>query len=206
MLPSRTLRKIFLPGMMLAIAAITQAQTLAGAPLVHALQRGGYVIVMRHATSPPDAPTKEATNADNTKGERQLDETGRRAATAMGDALHKLKIPLGEVLSSPTYRALETVKYAKLGEAKTYRELGDGGKSMQGGTNTQARWLQNRVMRFPVGTNTIIVTHNPNLTAAFPALATGVADGEALVFGPDGRGGATLVARIKIGEWPSFQE
>ena len=32
-----------------------------------------------------------------------------------------------------------------------------------------------------------------------------VEDGEALVFGPDGKGGATVVARIKIGEWSAMK-
>ena len=32
-----------------------------------------------------------------------------------------------------------------------------------------------------------------------------LADGEALVLGPDGKGGATLVARIKIEEWPGMR-
>jgi hypothetical protein len=49
------------------------------------------------------------------------------------------------------------------------------------------------------------VTHLPNIAAAFPALATGVTEGEALVFGPDGKGGATLVARVKIEEWPRLK-
>ena len=66
-------------------------------------------------------------------------------------------------------------------------------------------WLQKKVTEFPKGSNTILVTHMPNLTAAFPAFATNVADGEALVFGPDGRGGATLVARIKIDDWPRMK-
>jgi hypothetical protein len=48
--------------------------------------------------------------------------------------------------------------------------------------------------------------HNPNLIAAFPRDAVGVADGEALVFGPDGKGGATLVARIKIEDWPRLHQ
>jgi hypothetical protein len=34
---------------------------------------------------------------------------------------------------------------------------------------------------------------------------TDVADGEALVYGPDGKGGATLVARVKIEEWPRLR-
>ena len=50
--------------------------------LVKATQSGGYVLVMRHASSPREAPTKEVANTDNTKLERQLDEAGRRGATA----------------------------------------------------------------------------------------------------------------------------
>jgi hypothetical protein len=61
------------------------------------------------------------------------------------------------------------------------------------------------VTEFPKGSNTILVTHMPNLTAAFPSFATNVADGEALVFGPDGKGGAMLVARIKIEDWPRMK-
>jgi len=32
-----------------------------------------------------------------------------------------------------------------------------------------------------------------------------LADGEALIFAPDGKGGATMVARVKIEEWPQMQ-
>ena len=50
----------------------------------------------------------------------------------------------------------------------------------------------------------MIVTHMPNLSRAFPQ-ETGIADGEALIFHPDGKGSATLVARIKIDEWPALR-
>jgi phosphohistidine phosphatase SixA len=199
------LLQILLSIIVLAIGTTACAQNLGGVALVHSLKRGGYVIVIRHASSPAEPPAKESADAENTRDERQLDEKGRTTATAMGNALHELKIPVGEVLSSPTYRALETVKYAQLGTARTYPELGDDGKSMQGSTEAQAHWLQNKVMQFPSGTNTFIVTHNPNVTAAFPKIGGPVADGEALVFGPDGKGGATIVARIKIEEWPSLR-
>jgi phosphohistidine phosphatase SixA len=186
-------------------AATAHAQTLQGEALMKALRQGGYVLVMRHTSSPREAPSKQAANADNVNVERQLDQEGRDTATAMGKALRDLKIPIGDVLSSPTYRALETVKYARLGTARTFAELGDNGQSMQGGTEAQAAWLQKRVTQFPSGVNTIMVTHFPNLTRAFPQWASGVADGEALVLGPDGKGGAVLVARIKIEEWPGLK-
>jgi phosphohistidine phosphatase SixA len=199
------LLEILLSVLVLAIGVPARAQNLEGAALVHALERGGYVLVIRHASSPSEPPAKESADAENTRDERQLDEKGRNTAMAMGNALHELNIPVGELLSSPTYRALETAKYAQLGTARTYPELGDDGKSMQGGTEAQARWLENKVTQFRSRTNTFIVTHNPNITAAFPQIGSPVADGEALVFGPDGKGGAIIIARIKIEEWPSLR-
>jgi phosphohistidine phosphatase SixA len=194
--------KILAAVMLLTCSAY--AQTLQGDALVRALQKGGYVIVMRHTSSPREVPDKKAANPDNVKPERQLDEEGRITATAMGKALRDLKIPVGEVFTSPTYRALETIKYAQLGKAQAVPELGENGQSMQGGTEAQAVWLRKAVTQFKAGTNTILVTHFPNIRGAFPQL-TDVADGEALVYGPDGKGGATLVARVKIEEWPRLR-
>ena len=186
---------------MLLVAAPVHAQHLSGDALVAALRQGGYVIVMRHASSPRDAPDKQTANADNVKGERQLDEVGRTTAAAMGKALRDLKIPVGEVCTSPTYRALETIRLAQLRDPKPYVELGDNGRSMQGGTEAQAAWLRKKVTQLPAGTNTILITHFPNINGAFPQLAAGgVEDGEALVFGPGG-----LVGRIKIEEWPRIR-
>jgi phosphohistidine phosphatase SixA len=188
----------------LFLTTVAQAQTLQGHALVEALQKGGYVIVMRHTSSPREVPDKKSANPDNTKPERQLDAEGRSTAIAMGKALRDLKIPVGEVFTSPTYRALETVKYAQLGTPHPVDELGDNGQSMAGGTEAQAAWLRKAVSQFPSRTNTILVTHFPNIRSAFPQL-TDVADGEALVYGPDGRAGAKLLARIKIEDWPGLK-
>jgi hypothetical protein len=49
------------------------------------------------------------------------------------------------------------------------------------------------------------VTHLPNITGAFSQLASGLADGEALIFGPDAKGKAILVTRVKIDEWPAMR-
>ncbi len=125
---SRATRALGVASATLAMVFVTsaaQAQSLHGAALVKALQQGGNVIVMRHASSPREAPDPQTANADNVNRERQLDPEGQVSAIAMGKALRDLKIPIGDVLSSPTYRALETVRYAKLGDAKTFADLGD---------------------------------------------------------------------------------
>ena len=182
-----------------ALLATVRAQELSGSALIESLRRGGYVLVMRHASSPREAPDARAANADNTARERQLDEAGRTTATAMGEAVRRLGIPVRQVFTSPTYRARETVRLLGLKEAMPIEELGDAGRSMQAAGDAQAEWLQKTVARAPMG-NTLVVTHQPNIARAFPN-ASDVADGETLVFHPDGKGGTMLVGRVKIEEW-----
>jgi len=185
------------------VAGMAQARALAGMPLVEALRRGGYVLVMRHASSPVATPTARTAEPDNIRLERQLDEAGRSGARAMGEAIKMLRIPIGDVLSSPTYRALETVRLASLPPARKFDQLGDGGMSMRAADAAQATWLQRQAAAPPrANANTFIVTHSPNISSAFGEKAAKLADGEILVFHPDGEGDAELVGRIKIEEWP----
>ncbi len=179
--------------------------SLSGHDLLAALQGGGYVILMRHASSPGKPPDAAQTDPDNLRQERQLDQQGITTARGMGEALHRLHIPVGEVLSSPTYRALETVKLAELGRPVTAPELGEGGAG-QDKSGARASWLKARVAQTPpAGKNTVIVTHYPNIVEVYPDGANALAEGEALILHPDGRGRAPIVARVKIDEWASLE-
>ncbi len=196
------MRSIALPLTLIFASAALAAQTPAN--LVATLQKGGCVLVMRHVSSPREVPDAATANADNTTRERQLDAVGRASATAFGEALRRLHIPVGTVLSSPTYRAEETIRLAQLPAPALSPELGENGASMQAVTDAQAEWLRKKAAEFSAGTNTILVTHFPNITRAFPDNSKGIGDGEALVFGSDGKGGAMLIARVKIEEWPQL--
>jgi phosphohistidine phosphatase SixA len=158
---------------------------------------------MRHASSPRRPPDFTQANADNPEHERQLDLSGRLAATAMGAALRELQIPVGSVLASPAYRALETVRYARFGSANTYPQLDDFEPgSAPDLTEPRTAWLRvQTAVRPATGMNTIIVTHLANISAAFPQYSEDLADGEALIFQPDGRGASPMIRRIKIEEW-----
>lgn len=181
-------------------AAALAAPTLPRGELAAALRAGGYVIVMRHASSPHDPPDAAHANPDNTSHERQLDETGRRDAAAMGAALKRLKIPVNEVLASPTYRALETARLLDVGQARAVDELGNEGMAAAG--EARATWLRQQVARrAQPGGNRLLITHGPNISAAFPDYSAGMGEGEALIFDPRGRDGPVMVQRIKIGEW-----
>jgi phosphohistidine phosphatase SixA len=187
------------------VSNAARAQTASPTSMAAALAQGGFVLVMRHASSPRQPPTPQSAAADNPTLERQLDDAGRNGASAMGDALRALRIPIGEVISSPTYRALETVRYAKLANVRPAAELGDNGQSMGGVTDAQGAWLRTRVTQPPSSGNTLLVTHQPNLARAFPEWGSAIADGETVVLRPNGSGGFSLAGRITLEEWPRLR-
>lgn len=191
-----------------AVPALPVAQAAdpgVAADVIAALRYGGHVIVMRHARSPADAPDAAAANPDNAARERQLDAAGRAGAQAMGDALRRLGIPVSQVLSSPTYRARETVRYLGASAPRLVDRLGDGGHGMAAVGAAEGAWLRAQAAQRPAAGNTLVVTHAPNLRAAFGDEAPGVADGESIVFEPDGAGAFRLKARIRIEEWSALR-
>ena len=192
---------------LLVLAAVAHAQgaELAGAALAKALRHGGYVLVIRHAASPAAPPSAADADPGNPGHERQLDAGGRAAAAAMGAAIKALHISIGQVWSSPTYRALETARLASLPTPVASPELGDNGQSMSAATTDQSAWLKARAADRPrQGTDNILITHQPNIAAAFGDAAKGLGDGEALVFQPGGKGRAVLVAHIPMADWPKL--
>jgi phosphohistidine phosphatase SixA len=190
---------------LIGIPGVANADELSGGALVTALRHGGYVLLMRHTSSPNSRPDKSAADPENVNQERQLDQVGRDTARHMGEAIKTLGIPIGDVLSSPTYRALQVVRLESLGQAQTFPELGEDGGNMGPVHDAAASWLRKKVSERPrSGTNTLIVTHLPNIRGAFGAAANMLADGETLVYQPDEKGFVELVAHIKIEDWPGL--
>ena len=186
---------------LLALSNDALAQVLSSNALVAALRKGGYVVVIRHASSPATLPTRQTADLGNVKLERQLDAAGREGAIALGRGLRELKIPVGEVFCSPAFRATETARLAELLKPKFQEELGEAAPGALSISEVQANWLKDEVKKLPKADNTIIVTHNPNLTKAFPDWGGAVAHGEAVVLGLDSKGATRIVGRIKVDEW-----
>jgi len=188
----------------LCCGSFASGQSLSGAALVDALRHGGYVLVMRHAHAPEQPRSPAAADPANSKDERQLDADGQSAALAMGVALRTLRVPVGGVWSSPTYRAQATARLVGLPAPTIAAELGDSGHSMQAASDEQARWLATLANRKPrKGTDSLIVTQYPNIKAAFGSEVADMKDGEALVLRPS-KTGPTPVGRIPMDEWPQL--
>jgi len=184
-------------------AGTAQAQSLSGDALVAALRGGGYVLVMRHASaSVPQRPGPGFGGGGGARGgggplpEAQLDEMGIGLVTGMRFAFRELGIPVGDTLTSPTLRTRQQAQNFGFGDVRIVEELGN--EAMQPDAARSA-WLAAKAAESPrPGTNTVIVTHGPNITGAFKL--ADVAEGETIVIRPGAT--PTVVARVPIAEWP----
>jgi phosphohistidine phosphatase SixA len=124
----------------------------------------------------------------------------------VGEALRKLKIPVGLVLTSPLQRAVDTGTLLGLGEVTTKPELAEAGSAVSAEENKhRADALRQLVaLRPPADNNLVIVTHKPNLIEAFGKDWVGIREGEASVFEPDGTATYKLVLRIRAEEWSAL--
>lgn len=187
---------------LLALAAMpaAQAQSAEETSLLDALRAGGKVIVMRHANSPRQEPDAASANPDNPSRERQLDAEGVQATQAMGETLRELRIPVDSILSSPTYRARQTAELLGFGAAEPREELGNEGMAAAGEQNVA--WLREQVRQAPAAGNRLLITHGPNLSAAFPEHSQGMGEGEALVFDP---GQEAPLGRLTMQAWAELE-
>lgn len=190
----------------LACSPAAHASPVKDSTLLSALQHGGCVILMRHASSPDAPPSAGAAAPGNANLERQLDADGIADARAMGAALKRLSIRIGEVMSSPTFRARETISAVGLGSPRVIDRLGDAGHSMsQPAIPGWSTWLRHTVGQRPVtGSNVLIVTQMPNISDAYGRIASGLKAGGALIFQPDGHGNAQLLGSMQITDWPQL--
>jgi len=196
-----------LPGILLLVtnsAAATTPTLLNDLALVDALRSGGYNIYFRHVStdwsqSDDLRQVDDWLNCESTRM-RQLSDSGRADAVAIGSAIRKLGIPVSEVLASPYCRTVETARLMELGEVTTSTAVMNlraaeyfGGRAAIVAT---ARTLLATSPR--PGTNRIIVAHGNVAQASTPVYP---AEGEGVVFRPDGNDGFYLVGRINPTDW-----
>jgi phosphohistidine phosphatase SixA len=181
---------------------VATADELSGAALLKVLRAGGNTLVMRHANAPQALPDDNTADKDNVKHERQLDDAGKKDARSIGAAIKQLRIPIAEILSSPTFRARETLKYASLGDPKLVPELDENPQGMTASDAPGSVWLKKKAETpQKAATNVLLVSHFPNIRGAFGEKASKVDAGEILVVHADQKGTASIVGRIKPQDW-----
>jgi phosphohistidine phosphatase SixA len=173
--------------------------------LVAALRAGGYVIVFRHGATFTDQADTDPLHPDNVAQQRQLNDKGRAEARAIGEALRKLQIPVGQVITSAFNRAVETGKLIGSGNVTATLDVTEGGLVVSPNENNRRMQALRKLAATvpPPGTNVVIVSHKPNILDAFGKDWFEVREGEASVFKPDGSG-YKLIARLQAEQWPKL--
>ena len=180
----------------------------AQADAINALRQGGHVIVFRHGATHADQADTDPLNLANIAKQRQLNDAGRALAKSIGESMRKLRIPVGLVRTSMFQRAVDTGTLLGFGDAKTTADLTEGGLVVTPiENNRRADAFRKLVAETPAdGTNTVIVSHKPNIMDAFGKDWFDVREGEASIFQPDGKGGYKPIARILAGDWSKLAE
>jgi phosphohistidine phosphatase SixA len=173
--------------------------------LVGDMKKGGYVIVLRHGATNADQADTDPFHLDNIGAQRLLSAQGRDVAKRVGDSFRALGIPIGEVYSSQFNRATETAQLVSGKSPTTTADLTEGGLVVSPAENARrAKVLKTLATVVPeAGTNTLIVTHKPNILDAFGKDWFESKEGEASVFRPDGSNNLVLVARVQAADWIS---
>ena len=171
--------------------------------LAQALRAGGLVIVLRHGATRTDQVDAEPVDFDNFSAQRNLSDKGKAAARAFGEALRQVGAPVGKVYTSQFNRAYETATLAGFKDIGKTSDLTYTGPSKSPEVNSSRTEAFRKLLGIAPspGTNTVLVTHAPNIIAALGTDWSEVKEGEASIFRPI-NGSYTLLARVQIDEWP----
>jgi phosphohistidine phosphatase SixA len=168
--------------------------------VVQALRAGGSVIVVRHGATFPDQADTDPLNFDNIAAQRNLNDKGKALAKAFGDAIRQAGVPVGKVFTSKYNRAYETAVVAGFKDIEKTADITEGGLANENNRRIDA--FRKLLSTAPTpGTNTILITHKPNIVDALGKDWFDVKEGEASIFRPE-NGSYKLIARVQMEEWP----
>jgi broad specificity phosphatase PhoE len=173
--------------------------------IAQVLRAGGFVIVVRHGATFPDQADTDPLNFGNIAAQRNLNGKGKALAKAFGDAVRQVGIPLGKVYTSKYNRAYETAVIAGFKDIEKTADLTEGGLVVSPDENARrAEAFRKMLSTAPKpGTNSILITHKPNIVDALGKDWFDVKEGEASLFRPE-NGSYKLVARVQMEEWPNI--
>src|SRR5262245_12230301 len=167
--------------------------------LAAALRAGGLVILVRHGATFADQADTDPFNFDNIAKQRNLNDSGKTLAKGFGEALRQGGVPVGKVYTSKFNRAYETATLAGFADIEKTADLTEGGLVVSPNENNRrADALRKLLATSPKpGTNTVLISHKPNIIDALGKDWFDVKEGEASVFRPqDGK--YVLLARLQM--------
>lgn len=158
------------------------------------LQKGGQVVMIRHAITTPGVGDPPGMRLDDCGTQRNLTDQGRQDARRLGEAFRARKVPVGTVLSSPWCRCIETARLAFGDTPETWAPLGNlfGRAELSAG---QVREMRARVGDYRAAPNLIMVTHGSTIQA-LAGINPNTA--EMVILTPGGDGKFTVAGRLSV--------
>lgn len=140
-----------------------------GVDILQVLRPGGYVIVLRHGATYPDQADTDPLHNDNLAKQRQLNDKGRADAKEVGEVFRAAGVPIGKLYSSRFHRAVETARLIGGREPRATLDVTEGGLVVSpNANNRRTQAFRALVATVPdPGTNTLVVTHKPNILDLF---------------------------------------
>ena len=183
-----------------SLAADARDDTLAGPALLSALRAGGLILYFRHTSTDFGQNDDQMSGYEDCARQRNLTDRGRDEARAIGAAIERLRIPIGDVLASPFCRTRETAQLI-FGRLRVDAAVRGGPASDDANRYAALR----RLLSTPPAAGTVlaIASHgNPfRAVAGTPYLA----EGEAAVVKPLRERGFQVIARIPKDGWSALE-
>jgi phosphohistidine phosphatase SixA len=169
-LPRRTVTALAVSFGLFAMLGIAVAGPAAAddKDIAQALRAGGLVIVVRHGATFPDQADTDPLNFENIVAQRNLNDKGKALAKAFGNAFRQVGIPVGKVYTSKYNRAYETAVIADFEDIEKTADLTEGGLVVSPNENNRRIEAFHKMLGTApkTGTNTILITHKPNIVDA----------------------------------------
>lgn len=185
-----------------AVSATADAGPADDANLVSALRSGGLVILLRHGSTFAEQKDVVPVNFNDPATQRNLDPKGKELAKEFGDSIRRAGVPIGQVYSSKFNRAYETAVLAGFSGIVKTDDVTEPKDDVSAEEKARRAAAMNKMLSTAprAGTDTLIVTHLPNIVAALGQDWAKMAEGEAGIFRP-ANGGFELVARVQMADW-----
>ncbi|MDR9467499.1 histidine phosphatase family protein [Marinospirillum sp.] len=164
------------------------------------LQKGGYVLYLRHGKTDSSKPDEVPVALDDCNSQRPLTAEGKEQMAFIGQALQALQLPLDPIISSPFCRAQESTAAAFGPDSYSVEKLLMYTAALTSEEKKPVLETTRELISLPqpAGSNRVLVAHGPNLAEImryFPP------EGSLVIFKPLGQGEFEYLASVLPDQW-----
>jgi phosphohistidine phosphatase SixA len=173
------------------------SQQSPGTAGIQAAKHGGVAIVCRHSITEPADENEQTLRYDDPSTQRRLSLAGEQQAADLGKAFRALRIPVGEVITSPMQRARRTAELA-FGRVRADSLWHTRGEDY-GGPKHRARADE---LGQTLGSETrVIISHIGTIYSNLPTIRGELNEGDCVVVRPHGGSSYEVIEVVPWRAW-----